>query len=234
MILLSRLAERILAARTLAALILVALVATPAAAMSIRCVEPSRYRELMQVFDEDAGALYRYFGVERTRLLAPDACRAVILSGRIEPGDSGRLIAEIARAKGWLGTLYLALSGADAGEEARLEGLGSGLWRRVEPLGRRLLPIRSLGQALGVGFVWAWIPCGLVYSVLIWALSAGSAAQGGLLMLAFGLGTLPTLLGLGMLAGAAARFAEQGWMRRLAGGLVLGFGLHALWQLFLI
>nr|MBP6243264.1 sulfite exporter TauE/SafE family protein [Chromatiaceae bacterium]MBP8024750.1 sulfite exporter TauE/SafE family protein [Chromatiaceae bacterium] len=97
-----------------------------------------------------------------------------------------------------------------------------------------LLPIRSLGQALGVGLVWAWLPCGLVYSVLIWALSAGSAAQGALLMLAFGLGTLPTLLGLGMLAGAAARFAEQVWIRRLAGGLVLGFGLHALWQLFLI
>jgi hypothetical protein len=131
MILLSRLAERILAARTLAALILVALVATPAAAMSIRCVEPSRYRELMQVFDEDAGALYRYFGVERTRLLAPDACRAVILSGRIEPGDSGRLIAEIARAKGWLGTLYLALSGSDAGEEARLAWIVRQFWLRT-------------------------------------------------------------------------------------------------------
>ena len=117
---------------------------------------------------------------------------------------------------------------------ARLEGLAAGLWRRVEPLGRRLLPIRSLGQALGVGFVWAWLPCGLVYSVLIWALSAGDAVQGALLMLAFGLGTLPTLLGLGLLAGAAARFAEQRWMRRLAGGLVLGFGLHALWQLFVI
>jgi sulfite exporter TauE/SafE len=116
---------------------------------------------------------------------------------------------------------------------ARIEGLGAGLWRRVEPLGRRLLPIRSLGQAVGVGFVWAWIPCGLVYSVLIWTLAAGGAAQGALLMLAFGLGTLPTLLGVGLLAGAAARFAEQIWMRRLAGVLVLLFGLHALWQLFL-
>ena len=115
---------------------------------------------------------------------------------------------------------------------ARLEGLGTGLWRRIEPLGRRLLPIRSLGQALGVGFVWAWIPCGLVYSVLIWALAAGSAVQGALLMLAFGLGTLPTLLGMGMLAGLAARFTEQTWLRRLAGLLVLGFGLHALWQFF--
>jgi hypothetical protein len=116
---------------------------------------------------------------------------------------------------------------------ARIEGLGAGLWRRVEPLGRRFLPIRSLGQAVGVGFVWAWIPCGLVYSVLIWTLAAGGAAQGALLMLAFGLGTLPTLLGVGLLAGAAARFAEQIWMRRLAGVLVLLFGLHALWQLFL-
>lgn len=115
---------------------------------------------------------------------------------------------------------------------ARLEALGTGLWRRVEPLGRRLLPIQSLGQAVGVGFVWAWIPCGLVYSVLLWALAAGSAVQGALLMLAFGLGTLPTLLGMGMLAGLAARFTEQVWLRRLAGLLVLGFGLHALWQFF--
>jgi len=115
---------------------------------------------------------------------------------------------------------------------ARLERLGAHLWRRIEPLGRRLLPIRSPAQALGLGFVWAWIPCGLVYSVLVWCVSAGSAAKGGLLMLAFGLGTLPTLLGMGMLAGAAARFADQDWMRRLAGLLVLGFGLYALWQLF--
>jgi len=116
---------------------------------------------------------------------------------------------------------------------ARLETLGAGLWRRIEPLARRLLPIRGLGQAMGVGFLWAWIPCGLVYSVLIWTLTAGGALQGALLMLAFGLGTLPNLLGVGMLAGLAARFAEQAWLRRLAGILVMGFGLHALWQFYL-
>lgn len=113
---------------------------------------------------------------------------------------------------------------------ARVERLGGGLWRRIEPLGRRLLPIRTPWAALGLGFVWAWIPCGLVYSALILSVSAGSAGQGAALMLAFGLGTLPNLLGMGMLAGAAARFSDLVWVRRGAGALVLGFGLYALWQ----
>jgi sulfite exporter TauE/SafE len=116
----------------------------------------------------------------------------------------------------------------------RLERLGGLLWRRLEPVGRRLLPVRSVGRAAAVGLVWAWIPCGLVYSVLVWSVSAGNAANGALLMLAFGLGTLPTLMGLGLLAGAAARVTGQTWVRRLAGALVTGFGLYALWQLFLV
>jgi sulfite exporter TauE/SafE len=115
---------------------------------------------------------------------------------------------------------------------ARLERVGTFFWRRIEPVGRRLLPIRTVGQALGVGLVWAWIPCGLVYSVLIWSASAGGAGEGALLMTAFGLGTLPNLMGIGMLAGAAARLADQIWIRRTSGGLVLAFGLYALWQLF--
>jgi sulfite exporter TauE/SafE len=113
-----------------------------------------------------------------------------------------------------------------------LERAGGPLWRRLEPLGRRLLPVRNPWQALGLGLVWAWIPCGLVYSVLIWSVSAGSAGRGAALMLAFGLGTLPNLLGISLLAGAAARLGERPWMRRAAGLLVLGFGAYALWELF--
>lgn len=117
---------------------------------------------------------------------------------------------------------------------AQVERIGGVLWRRLEPLGRHLLPIHSPLQAIGLGFVWAWIPCGLVYSVLIFAVSAGGAAQGALLMLAFGLGTLPNLLGMGMLAGAAARFSDRVWIRRLAGALVLAFGFYAVLQLFML
>jgi sulfite exporter TauE/SafE len=113
---------------------------------------------------------------------------------------------------------------------AVVERMGALLWRRLEPLGRGLLPIRSAWQAVMVGLIWAWLPCGLVYSVLILALGTGSPWQGGLLMLAFGLGTLPNLLGMGLLAGAAARYMEALWLRRAAGLLVIGFGLFALWQ----
>jgi sulfite exporter TauE/SafE len=113
----------------------------------------------------------------------------------------------------------------------RTERLGLGLWRRIEPLGRRLLPIRRVSAALALGLLWAWIPCGLVYSVLISAAAAGTPWDGALLMLAFGAGTLPNLLGIGLLAGAAARLAGLTWVRRLAGLTVIGFGVHALWQL---
>jgi sulfite exporter TauE/SafE len=51
-------------------------------------------------------------------------------------------------------------------------------------------------------------------------------------MLAFGLGTLPNLMTMGMLAGAAARFSDLAWVRQAAGALVMVFGIYALWQLF--
>lgn len=110
----------------------------------------------------------------------------------------------------------------------RLELAGSHLWRRLEPLGRRLLPVRRPMGALGLGLVWGWLPCGLVYSVLIWSLSAGGAIQGSLLMLSFGLGTLPTLLGMGLLAGQLNRFTRLPSVRHVAGGLVCAVGVYQL------
>jgi sulfite exporter TauE/SafE len=113
---------------------------------------------------------------------------------------------------------------------ARLERMGGGLWRHLEPIGRRLLPVRSTGQALLFGVVWGWLPCGLVYSVLLWSLSAGSPGDGALLMVSFGLGTLPTLLTMGAFAARLAHFTRRIGVRRVAGALVLGFGLLTVWR----
>ena len=107
-----------------------------------------------------------------------------------------------------------------------LERAGGRLWRHIEPLGRRFLPVRTPAQALGIGLVWGWLPCGLVYSVLVWALAAGGAFQGAALMLCFGVGTLPALLAMGLFAAVLAGLLRQRWVRRLAGTGVGLFGVY--------
>lgn len=114
----------------------------------------------------------------------------------------------------------------------RLEALGGRLWQHLQPYSKRLLPVRTLPQSLLLGVLWGWLPCGLVYSVLVAAVASGNPWQGGLLMLAFGLGTLPTLLAMGMTAVRLKYLLQNLWFRRLSGLLIAGFGLVALYRLF--
>lgn len=74
-----------------------------------------------------------------------------------------------------------------------LETAGAALWKQIQPLSKRFLPVDSFSKAFLYGVIWGWLPCGLVYSTLTWAIASGSAADGAVIMLAFGLGTLPTL-----------------------------------------
>lgn len=110
----------------------------------------------------------------------------------------------------------------------RLEKLGGKLWRYIEPVGRRLLPVQKPSQALVMGIVWGWLPCGLVYSALIWAISAGSALKGGLLLLSFGLGTLPNLLAMGIFAGKLTAMLRRPGVMHLAGTLVILIGVFTI------
>jgi len=109
-----------------------------------------------------------------------------------------------------------------------MERLGGRVWRRLQPLLSRLLPIRNLGQALAAGALWGWLPCGLVYSVLVSALAAGGMGRGGVLMLAFGLGTLPNLLLMGWAAESLRQWVRHAWVRRAAGLLVAALGIWGL------
>lgn len=105
--------------------------APPARALDIRCIEASRYRDLLQVFNDDAGAFYQYFGLERSKPLDPNACRAAVVSGQIAPGDADRLLATISRNRGWLALLYLAFTGSDPQEEALLAHVVRTFWLRT-------------------------------------------------------------------------------------------------------
>ena len=114
----------------------------------------------------------------------------------------------------------------------RVEQLGQGIWQRLEPYGRRLLPVRHYRQALLLGMIWGWLPCGLVYSVLIWTLFSGSAGTGALLMLSFGLGTLPNLLAMGVFATVLQKWVQQQWVRQLSGITVMAMGGLMLWRIW--
>jgi sulfite exporter TauE/SafE len=119
----------------------------------------------------------------------------------------------------------------------RIEFVGSGVWRVVGPWARSVYPPRSGRQSFIAGLAWGWIPCGMVYAALPLALVAGGPAQGALVMLAFGLGTLPNLLLIDVLASRPALAGNGGggvmtsartWLRPLAGVVMLVFALSGL------
>ena len=109
---------------------------------------------------------------------------------------------------------------------ARLEQLGGNvIWKRLQPLGQRFMPVRTYQQAFALGLIWGWLPCGLVYSVIIWTIATQSPLEGGLLMLSFGLGTLPNLLLMGVFASSLNQFIQQPWVRQAAGLMIMSFAL---------
>ncbi|MBE9568938.1 MAG: sulfite exporter TauE/SafE family protein, partial [Proteobacteria bacterium] len=111
---------------------------------------------------------------------------------------------------------------------ASIEKVGIPIWKYLEPIGRKLVPVSSIPRALAYGMIWGWLPCGLVYFVLIWALTAGDAIHGALIMLAFGAGTLPTLVTAGFMTSWVTRFAHSTRARQTVGALIIVMAIGSL------
>jgi len=125
--------------------------------------------------------------------------------------------------------LMLALYMAGVTPIARgLEAAGSIVWRRIQPYSRWFLPADSVPRALGLGAVWGWLPCGMVYAVLLTAMATADVRQGALVMLAFGLGTLPNMLALALLFGQFRKFAALRPVRLATGMVIGGLGIFSI------
>jgi sulfite exporter TauE/SafE len=109
-----------------------------------------------------------------------------------------------------------------------LEQSGAGLWRKLSPLLRHFLPVSTPGRALGAGFLWGALPCGLVYSAVAMAATSGTALGGSLVMLAFWLGTVPALLLAGTFAHKLNEWRSRHAFRRIAGAVMVLIGIIAL------
>lgn len=109
-----------------------------------------------------------------------------------------------------------------------IERLGLPLWNRIQPLGRRLMPVRTVSRAFVFGLIWGWLPCGLVYTMLFTAAGQGDFLSGGLFMLVFGLGTLPAVFSAGLLTGRMMHPGRIPYLRQVAGVVIIALALVTL------
>lgn len=112
-----------------------------------------------------------------------------------------------------------------------VESLGARIWQRIRPAATRRLAGNGFINSITAGALWGMVPCGMVYAVLSAALVSGSAFNGALLMLVFGLGTLPNLMLLGLSGQWLAQMSRRPWVRRIAGLMIISFGLMGLMHL---
>ena len=115
-----------------------------------------------------------------------------------------------------------------------VEHAGAFLWNHLKPLARYLFPIVTPTRALLLGMIWGWLPCGLVYSVLVTALASGHAESGALIMFSFGMGTLINLLIIGLFWERCRAWVQSAKIRIAAGLVVIAFGIYGLIKVYYV
>jgi len=102
-----------------------------------------------------------------------------------------------------------------------IERAGAKVWKLILPIAVRASSLPGGSGRLLLGLCWGLLPCGLVYSILLTAAAAGAPLSGALVMFVFGLGTLPSMLGMSLAAPALAVLLSDRWTRRLMGAAMV-------------
>lgn len=110
---------------------------------------------------------------------------------------------------------------------AYIEKIGRKLWKKLEPFGHKLIPIKTRLNALLFGMIWGWLPCGLVYAALLLATTTGDIVRSAMTMLAFGLGTLPAVVGVGIITASLQNLSRQVRFKQAIGVLMILLALVA-------
>lgn len=123
-------------------------------------------------------------------------------------------------AGGFMLLIGLEMLGLPVNVTARAASFVSGILRRL--LGG-VIASRSAAAPLALGVFNAFLPCQLIYAFAARAASTASAGEGVLTMLAFGLGTVPALMAVGLLG--QLRPSVRAWLAPLSGVLVVLFAV---------
>ena len=109
-----------------------------------------------------------------------------------------------------------------------VEKAGHHIWKLLSPLASRFLRVNSSFTAVRLGMLWGWLPCGLVYSVLMTAMTTGDSLKGAQVMAMFGLATLPSMMAIGIFAARLKHLSSKNLLRKGCGVVVSGFGVYSL------
>lgn len=155
-----------------------------------------------------AGAVAGFIGGRFTRVLEQNNGHIVlqVIAGMI-------LVMLGLHIAGWMPRLKL------------IEKTGTRLWQYLQPLGKHFLPVTNIARALLTGVIWGWLPCALVYSVLLLAVTSDSWQQGAVYLFVFGMGTLPSMLTAGIISSLVRQYAQNIPARRIAGLLIIIAGI---------
>lgn len=109
-----------------------------------------------------------------------------------------------------------------------LERLGATLWQKLQPLTQHLLPVTTYSHAFKLGLIWGFLPCGLIYSTLSWAIVSANPLQSAGLMICFGFGTLPALFTFALFTEKLNQFKRHIIVRISLSIAIIGFGTWTL------
>jgi uncharacterized protein len=112
---------------------------------------------------------------------------------------------------------------------AVLERAGAKLWQPVQRLSANWLPLRRWPQGFALGLCWGLMPCGLIYSSLALAATAQNGTTSALMMLLFGLGTLPAMLSTSLGAARLQQFLRLRGLKVAIALLLIGSGVWTLY-----
>jgi sulfite exporter TauE/SafE len=131
-----------------------------------------------------------------------------------------------------IAALFLILLGLYLGQWlmwlSRVESFGKILWRYLSPLSKKFIPVNNVKQALALGAIWGWLPCGVVYSTLTWSLASGNAISGALIMASFALGTLPALLSISLGSFGIKSLLINIKFKKTMAFLIINYGIYSL------
>jgi sulfite exporter TauE/SafE len=169
-----------------------------------------------------AGAVFRGVNFNIGRLAGYAVLGALVgaLAGAVVGQFPARPLVVALRILAALLMLVMGLSLLTGRDLLSLERFGGRLWGAIRPLASRALALPGALRSGLLGILWGFLPCGLVYSALALAAVSGSAASGGLTMLAFGAGTLPSMLTV-TLAGTALTRRFAGIRTRTVAGILM-------------